>query len=455
MLLTTFMLLTFATNMSARHESERVKDAIEILKGKSDINTAEWAVDVLNSVSDTAMMPIAKNALAMAYLTGRVLPPDTVKAVRMLEEAICLSSVNACHNLGVYYKNLPRDRQDFHKAYEYFKEGAKNGKGLCCYDVGYMLYKGLGCKQNYVEAIRYFQMDMKHSPSSMYMLALCYRNGYGVERNEVKAQELLQMSSVANYRSAIEEELRDDAEVADDYILSETNQSKSVPDVMPYIESFLNHSSDITGTYNGSIVTYDWSGTNIIKVQPLSITFHKVGNLYSGSLIVTGDTIPLVCTINDCGDLIFQGTSLQMYDRYIESKKADYSVESASLVPLGNGLTGSLRLYSETMGEPDRPMYVSLTKSSCDLSSDKRQCQVTAYPLNGDNVEVCFSLPTDVSSSSVSLYSQSGLLVKHYDAGAMSSGTHSIIIKVPSGKETYIVTMHSDKYHGETLIRIN
>ena len=455
MLVITFMLLPFTTNVFAQSESERVKEAIDILKGKSDANTAEWAVDVLNSISDSTVMSVAKNALAMAYLTGRVLSPDTVKAIKLLEEAVSMGNPYACHNLGVYYKTLPREKQDFKKAYHYFLEGAKNGKGICCYDVGYMLYKGLGCKQNYAEAIRYFQMDLQHSPSSMYMLGLCYRNGYGIEKDETKAFGLLRRASSVNYRSAIEEEQRDSAEVLERHSVSDDESSIIIPDVMPDVETFLDHSSDISGVYTGYLLTYDWSGNNIVKEQPLTISFLKNKDAYLGAFMLAGDTIPLSCSVPNNGDLRFHATSMQMYDRYIETKKSDYTVESASLTQLGNSLTGSLRLYSLTQREPERPMYVSLTKSSQDKFIDDRQCQIMAYPSEAGTIEVRFTLPNGVTSSSICLYNQLGIRQKFYDLGGLSSGAHIVMIRVPSDSGTYIVKMRADAYHCETLIRIN
>jgi hypothetical protein len=438
---------------SAQTDRRAVRDAIDILKGKSDANTPSWAVEVLGNVSDPTDVSLAKNALGMAYLTGVVLKADTLKALSLLEEAAALGNDRACHNLGVYYKTLPRGRQNFQRAFAYFMKGAESGRALCGYDVGYMRYKGLGCSQDYKEAVRYFSMDMVHSPSSMYMLGLCYRNGFGVEQDPAKARELLDRASSANYRSAIEEELREAPEVMESQSLQEETD-EAIPEVMPEVEAMLGAEPDLAGRYAGRLVTYDWSGKNIVREQSLNMSFGKAGEDYTGLLMLEHDTIPFVARMNGRGELDFRHTALSMPDRYVEGHMAAYLLEKASLVSLGNHLTGALRFYSLTMGEPDRPMYLSLTKSDRQGSRDQWYCDLQAFPVGDGQIEVRFLLPSDVKTSSVRLYAKSGLLMRRFNTGPLQAGKHSVTINAATLNDTYIVTMQAADYHGQTLIYI-
>lgn len=58
-----------------------------------------------------------------------------------------------------------------------------------------MYYMGQGVKQNYLEAIRFYQMAIdKGNPSAMYNLADMYFDGIGVKQSYKKASRLYQMA---------------------------------------------------------------------------------------------------------------------------------------------------------------------------------------------------------------------------------------------------------------------
>ena len=256
-----------------------VSEAVDILKGKTTGRSSEWAVATLMGIEDKELRPVAQNALGVVYLKGIGVTQDSTLAVRFFEESARLGNKNANYNLGMMHKNAPRGRQDFAKAVKYFEAGAKQGSLACSYSAGYMYYKGLGCRQDYSRAVEYFKQDVKgHSPSSQYMLGLCYRNGFGVEQNDEKADDHLQKASMANYQFAIEETLRENAEVEESILLSDKDEY--VPSAMPEVEPFINADSDLTGNYKGILVTYDWSGNQIIKEEVLDASFSKVGDGY-------------------------------------------------------------------------------------------------------------------------------------------------------------------------------
>ena len=258
------MLIMPNSSMAQTAKSD-VVEAIDILKGKSLSKTAKWAVDLLCSVEDESLKPTALNALGIAYLNGLGVAKDSTMAIKYLEEAGKCGSANAYYNLGLIMKNAPHEKQDFAKALRYFEEGAKTGALNCCYLAGYMYYKGLGCEQDYKRAVEYFKKDEERiSLSCQYMLGLCYRNGFGVEIDDQKADEYLQYAAKGNYLFAIEETLRENAEILPSTVLSDNNELNT-PEEMPDAEPFIDKNTDLSGTYKGIIVTYDWSGKQIVK----------------------------------------------------------------------------------------------------------------------------------------------------------------------------------------------
>ena len=285
------------------------------------------------------------------------------------------------------------------------------------------------------------------------MLGLCYRNGFGVEQNDEKADDLLQKASMANYQFAIEETLRENAEVEESILLSDKDEY--VPSAMPEVEPFINADSDLTGNYKGILVTYDWSGNQIIKEEVLDASFSKVGDGYYGVWIQGADTIAVKASLATDGKLLFADSRMLIHDRYTEGKKLECVFEDASLALVGSSITGGLRMYSLTGKEPMRPMYLSLNMAN-DNDTDKEQykCKMVAYPGNGQ-VEVRFMLPKDVKESQISLTAQNGMYTKYYKLGALKAGQQRFTIPTNLSKGLYVVNMNADEYHGRTTILLN
>ena len=430
-----------------------VTEAVDILKGKSISKTAEWAVKLLQSVEDKELRPTAQNALGIAYLNGLGVAKDSTMAIKYLEEAGKCGFANAYYNLGLIMKNAPHEKQDFTKALSYFEEGAKSGALNCCYLAGYMYYKGLGCEQDYKRALEYFRKDVtRRSLSCQYMLGLCYRNGFGVEIDDQKADECLQYAAKGNYQFAIEETLRENAEILPSTVLSDNEVEK--PESMPDVEPFIDKNTDLSGTYKGIIVTYDWSGSQIVKEENLTVSFSKTGDSYRGIWMQGSDTLAVNANIGTDGILRFDDTHRYMNDRYFEDTKIESQFQDASLSLVGPSLTGGLRLYSLTERELQRPMYLSLSKPLDNSGKDDpNYCYMAAYPVWGtDKIEIRFLLPKEVKNASVYLTDQSGLYVKNYNTGALSAGQQRFTISTKLKNGLYIVSMKANELHGQTTI---
>lgn len=448
------MLIMPNSSMAQTAKSD-VVEAIDILKGKSLSKTAKWAVDLLCSVEDESLKPTVLNALGIAHLNGLGVEKDSTMAIKFFEEAGKCGYTNAYYNLGLMMKNAPLGKQDLKNALNYFEKGAELGALNCCYLAGYMYYKGLGCEQSYKRAVEYFKKDESAiSLSCQYMLGLCYRNGFGVEIDEQKADEYLNKAARGNYLYAIEEILRDEAETQSSIILHD-NDAK-IEDSMPDVEPFIEQNTDLSGNYKGIIVTYDWSGKQIVKEENLDVTFNKIGESYSGVWLQGADTLTINANIGTDGILRFSDTHHFMKDRYFEDEKIESMFQEASISLVGPSLTGSLRLYSLTEREPQRPMYISLSKPLDDSAEeDPNKCYMAAYPVAGtDMVEIRFILPKDVKNSSIYLTDQNGLYTKRYNSGALSAGQQRFTISTKLNNGLYVVRMKADELHGQTTIML-
>ena len=363
-------------------------------------------------------------------------------------------SGNAYYNLGLITKNAPFGRQDFTKALAYFEEGARLGALSCCYYAGYMYYKGLGCAQDYQRAVEYFMKDTEgRSLSCQYMLGLCYRNGFGVESDDAKADAYLRKAALGNYKFAIEETLRENAEVEPSVRLSDGNAE--TPESMPDVEPFISRTTDLSGAYSGIIVTYDWSGRQVVREERLSVDFTKTGDSYSGLWVQGADTLAVSATIGNDGLLRFDDSRMFMTDRYLEGSKMECLFQDASLALLGPSLTGGLRLYSLTLGEPQRPMYLSLSKADGNTEADSKHCYMAAYPADGGTrIEVRFLLPEDVAGASLYLTDQSGMFVKSYALGALAAGENRFTISSNLKNGLYVVVMKAGELRGHATVMV-
>jgi len=256
-------------NTYAAETIEDIRLAANILKGIDDSKDKTWAIGVIRNAAENDSNAYAMNVLGIACLHGIEMDENRESAIKWLEKAGQKGYKNAYHNLGMMFKDgVP---QDFEKACYYFKLGVEAGAYMCYYDLGYMFYKGLGCEQDYTRAAELFGLGVNkdHSPC-LYMLGLCYRNGYGVDQDLAKAQFFLNRAAGLSYSRAIEEMKREQPE--NNWTPLDLDvDGVEIPASMPDIEPFITDCDGIEGNYRGVLVTYDWSGENVIDEKPLSI----------------------------------------------------------------------------------------------------------------------------------------------------------------------------------------
>jgi len=261
----------FVSTANAQFATRNVEHAIKVLKNLETDISKEEAFAILQKASKMGENPYLCNYLGLAYMYGSGVECDSALAIKYLESAATRGISGAYHNLGIMYKYAKCGvRQNFNKAYDYFCKGAELNVPICIYDKAYMLYKGLGCKQDYKTAgDLFYTAAMKRHTPSLYMLGLCYRNGYGVEADSVMAFTCLKKAAALGYRDAIEELERPCPE---NYLQEEvTSLNTELPVEVPKIYEGINDMTMFTGEYQGFLVMYDWSGKYILEERPLTM----------------------------------------------------------------------------------------------------------------------------------------------------------------------------------------
>lgn len=450
------MLFTSIRPIYSAGISENVKQAVKILKGLDNSHDKIWAVQVLCETVEQDSSAYAMNVLGIAYMKGIGVSQNDSLAAHWLECAGRYGYKDAFHNLGMFYKNKPH--QDFIRSADSFRKGAEAGSLMCFYDYGFMLYKGLGCNQNYAQAIDFFRRgaDYDHAPC-LYMLGLCYRNGYGVEKDTDKAMFYLHRSATLSYRFAMEELNREEAENSWEQLYAD-ELPMEIPATMPDIQPLITDISSLKGDFQGVLVTYDWSGQDIIEEHPLKFIINTEGKELSGYWHEGSDTVCVKAEISDDGHLLFNESSIKRNERYVEEGPVRYKFESADICANGNLITGRMRLYSMKEREPERPMYISLQKVSSEGKTDandghNNEAHIYAYPNPfSDHVTIHFELTNDVQHAKAHIYSQSGVNIQSFNLGSLEAGKHSFTLSPSVYKGTYVLCVAAGNQLFRTII---
>lgn len=319
----------------------------------------------------------AMNAMGMIYSNGLAgVTADTKEAFNWFTKAANANYGSAWYNLALMYKNGIEIPQSDQKAYECFSKGAALNNRMCLYGTGYMLYKGLGVKQDYTQAYQYFEKGVaRKDEGAMYMLGLCFRNGYGVAVNIDSARYWLTKAAGYKDKRAI-------AELAD--VSPENADIQSVPDLQPAAATpqaqpvnlksgfrKVNHrvdNNDLTGSYNGFVIKFDWSGRHIISQSALKLNLQRNGTLLTGIWTEAGQpAVTLSGTLTDTA-LVFNNTSAQLTDHYHKTDPQELQFKNSLLNLVKSQdtvyLSGNLSLYSPKWHENQRPEFIMLIRTN-------------------------------------------------------------------------------------------
>ena len=144
----------------------------------------------------------AQYRLAGVYRTGYdSIPADTARWVSLLRLSAGQDYAPAQNMLGYLYAGGTGVKADRDSAYMWIKRAADSGDATAASNIGYMLLEEAGGKQR--EAAGYLQQAAEGGvPQAMSLLADLYRDGRGVERDTVKAQELYTRAYAAGLADA-------------------------------------------------------------------------------------------------------------------------------------------------------------------------------------------------------------------------------------------------------------
>lgn len=429
---------------------------VGVLKGIYDDCSKQTAAHRLRTVAERDSIPYAMNVLGLLYMNGTAgIGKDTEQAVYWLERAGEKGFSDAYHNLGMIYKQGRNGiAQNFNAAYENFRKGAEQGSVACMYGEGFMLYKGLGCHQDYAKALAMFQTASDSgNVFATYMLGLCYRNGYGTSQDEEKGMEILKKSANLGYSAAIEEMTRPYPENCLKDISVIDSHGEPFPVSMPEIRGNVNDTTFLKGSYKGSLVMYDWSKQYVLGDKPAALSLARIGDEVSGVLILGVDSIPFTADITAEGMLEFKEGYVNLKERYTFSGKVKYKLCQAALDIWNDRICGSLSLYSMKEHEPEHPIYVELYREGTHERMNYNQEGAVNISPNPFDTEFCTNFELrETANATARIFNKQGMLVWQQSLGTLEKGKHTVKLYPDVRSGHYVLNISAGRQVLRTII---
>ena len=315
------------------------------------------------------------------------------------------------------------------------------------YALGMAYYQGYGLEQNYQRAVEYFDyLTKEQNPFGAYMLGFCYLNGYGVERDAEAGQELIEraesqrlklaghfVSTVSDFNSFRQGLIDMEGNPKQPLILSGAIENSTPTEFHSYPNNVLknkiqfnNSCADtvftISGYWCGKLITYDWSGQNIIHEEVLCLDIYEIAGELYGYWIDEHNNVELYATLKD-SVWVFGPAPDNLLYYGARSAALKFATFNYACNEEGEILTGNLRRYlpeSKDFMPPaiivlekatDNFMIINEEKGKLTIADILDSQSVLVYPNPvSDMLTVSFSLSQPMPLT-IAVYSYMGNLV--------------------------------------------
>lgn len=179
--------------------------------------------------------------LAKLYEEGDVVELDKEEAVKWYRKGAELGNEIAQYELATCYHNGEGVAEDQEESAKWMLKAAEKGtdRGVQ-WAMGRYYQEGWGVEKNPTEAVKWFERSAKKGFSmAKYYLAMCYLKGEGVQKDEVKSEQLLEEAADAGDEDAKTElnRIRDERASEERRIAQEKAEKRGKIDVMEEVES--------------------------------------------------------------------------------------------------------------------------------------------------------------------------------------------------------------------------
>lgn len=371
---------------------------------------------------------------------------------------------DAYYYLGMVHK----DSLQFSEAFACFKQAADLNSSVGTYAYGYMLYKGLGCKQNYNLALRAFYKGVEYKrPDCMYFLGLCLKNGYGTSVNKDSSNFWLNKAAARGYRNAINEINTPEPENAELLNGITSIKIKKVKDEVQRHKKMKNKvimnkkvsPKEIEGDYLGLLVKYDWSGQKVVSSHKLKVNFIESNGTYNGTWIEDDSISTNLNAILTNNGLSFSNMQYQKNDHYSKNKKQKIRFDDMWLQFTKSKdsvfISGKLRLFNMDEKEKERPIGILLARKKGQSNNNRMEIadneskntidenSIKVYPNPSDKNFVLEFFISKACEVGYTITTIDGRPIFSHESSLLQAGNNSLQIQATNiAKGTYFLNVN-------------
>lgn len=214
----------------------------------------------------------AQRELGIMFLKGEGVDKNYKAAFYLLKKACVANDAKAICVMADTYQRGIGVRSNQKLALRLYLKASELGSAQGFYGVGNMLYKGLGVKQNYNKAEEYLlKGSEKGNAKCDFLLANYYAYGFGGTPNYNKAREFLDKAVKKGHGWTVDMTLFNKLDSVVKQNEEAASKSALAKAIISEKRSKVNDTSNILGHWKGTLVTYDWSKTRVLKEEPIAM----------------------------------------------------------------------------------------------------------------------------------------------------------------------------------------
>lgn len=218
----------------------------------------------------------AQRELGDMFMKGEGVAQNYSLGRTYLKKACLAGDPKAMCMMGNVYQRGVGVRTNQRLAFRLYLAAAQKGESHGYYGVGNMLYKGIGVRQDYKMAEMYLLKGSEEGNAKCdFLLANYYAYGFGGTSDYEKAKSFLNKAVKNGHGWTVDMTLFNklDSVMQQNAIqLSKTLRVR--PNNVEKVTKVLG-TSEVIGTWSGSMLTYDWSNTRVLKEEPIEVVVSK------------------------------------------------------------------------------------------------------------------------------------------------------------------------------------
>lgn len=214
----------------------------------------------------------AQRELGCMFLNGEGVSKNYKVAHSLLKKACLSNDTKAMCAMAYVYQYGLGTKTNKSLAFKLYLRAARMGNAIGCYGAGNMLYKGQGVKQNYQKAEEILlKGSEKGNAKCDFLLANYYAYGFGGTPDYSKAKEFLNKAVQNGHGWTVDMTLFNKL----DSIIKQNNLAASKPSLAKAqgrsTTVKVDNSSDVIGSWKGTMSLYDWGKTRVLSEEPIAI----------------------------------------------------------------------------------------------------------------------------------------------------------------------------------------